>query len=331
MPFLPQAIESALAQTYPDTEVIVVDDGSTDGSPDVIARYRGDIYSAVKANGGQASALNTAFAMSCGDIVCLLDADDVFHCEKVADTVSAFEGESDACLVYHQLQTVDGDGRPMHRPWPRQLHRGDIRRIVRRTGGYYPRPPTSGLAFRRDYVEPMFSIPTGPHFAEDDRDPGVAVELKPDTYLAAPAAFLGPVVGIERPLGYYRVHGGNKSGAAVTLERERDRSLWHRRLRQFAVEFRLLDEELQRRLGTREPISLEDHLEYEWLRTALGETTVLSALARTARCPALGWRARARESLRVALGRGWSGRIPDADERPSRLVSSPVVTGGGPG
>ena len=157
------------------------------------------------------------------------------------------------------------------------------------------------------------------------------MELKPDTYLAAPAAFLGPVVGIERPLGYYRVHGGNKSGAAVTLERERDRSLWHRRLRQFAVEFRLLDEELQRRLGTREPISLEDHLEYQWLRTALGETTVLSALARTARCPALGWRARARESLRVALGRGWSGRIPDADERPSRLVSSPVVTGGGPG
>src|SRR5437764_1069566 len=75
--FLAEAIESALSQTLPATEVIVVDDGSTDNSPEVIGRYEGRIRSIMKSNGGQASALNAGFGASSGDVVIFLDADDV--------------------------------------------------------------------------------------------------------------------------------------------------------------------------------------------------------------------------------------------------------------
>src|SRR4051812_16040279 len=74
--FLRDAIDSALAQTYPCTEVIVVDDGSTDDSREVIAGYGQRVTAVFKENGGQASAFNAGFAASRGEVVVFLDADD---------------------------------------------------------------------------------------------------------------------------------------------------------------------------------------------------------------------------------------------------------------
>jgi glycosyltransferase involved in cell wall biosynthesis len=74
--FLREAIESALNQTYTHTQVIVVDDGSTDDSPEIIASYGQQITSILKPNGGQASVLNAGFAVSSGDIIVFLDSDD---------------------------------------------------------------------------------------------------------------------------------------------------------------------------------------------------------------------------------------------------------------
>lgn len=74
--FLGEAIDSALSQTYPNTEVIVVDDGSTDNSQHLIASYATQILPLLKNNGGQASALNAGFRISRGEIIIFLDADD---------------------------------------------------------------------------------------------------------------------------------------------------------------------------------------------------------------------------------------------------------------
>lgn len=80
--FLAQVIDGALGQIHSNIEVVVVDDGSTDNSRDVIARYGDRIVSVLKTNGGQASALNAGFAASKGEIICLLDADDLFYMKK---------------------------------------------------------------------------------------------------------------------------------------------------------------------------------------------------------------------------------------------------------
>ena len=80
--FLAAAIDSALHQTYANTEVIVVDDGSTDDSKKIIAGYGNRIRPVLKTNGGQASAFNAGFAASTGDIICMLDSDALFYPNK---------------------------------------------------------------------------------------------------------------------------------------------------------------------------------------------------------------------------------------------------------
>ena len=83
--YLRQCIDSACAQTYRDIEIIVVDDGSTDNSQEIIASYGSEIVPLFKENGGQASCLDAGFSRSCGDVIFFLDSDDEFHPQKVAD------------------------------------------------------------------------------------------------------------------------------------------------------------------------------------------------------------------------------------------------------
>src|SRR3954454_14414573 len=91
--FLADAIDSALAQTHPNTEVIVVDDGSTDESASVIAAYGDRIAPVLKGNGGQASAYNAGYERSSGDIVCFLDADDMLLVDAIGSAADAFSVE----------------------------------------------------------------------------------------------------------------------------------------------------------------------------------------------------------------------------------------------
>ena len=67
--FVAAAIESALAQTYTNCEIIVVDDGSTDSSREIINQFAGRIVPVFKSNGGQASAFNAGFARARGSII----------------------------------------------------------------------------------------------------------------------------------------------------------------------------------------------------------------------------------------------------------------------
>lgn len=105
---LPEAIESVLAQTYPSVELIVVDDGSTDDTPAVAARYGSRIHYIRQKNAGVSIARNRGFSASQGEFVGFLDDDDVYFKDKVALQVAALlehpESPAANCNFYHMMQ-----------------------------------------------------------------------------------------------------------------------------------------------------------------------------------------------------------------------------------
>jgi hypothetical protein len=94
-PFLADCIESALGQTYPATEIVVVDDGSTDGTLAIARRYESSKVKVIsQPNGGQPAAYNTAAAVAQGDYFQYLDADDLLHPEKIGKQLARLAGSS---------------------------------------------------------------------------------------------------------------------------------------------------------------------------------------------------------------------------------------------
>src|SRR4051794_25098084 len=109
--FVAGAIESALAQTHGATEVVVVDDGSTDDSREVIAGYADAVVPVLKENGGQASAFNAGFERSRGDTIVFLDADDRLAPTAVERAVAELD-DPQLAKVHWPLRVIDADGRP---------------------------------------------------------------------------------------------------------------------------------------------------------------------------------------------------------------------------
>ncbi|HKA44153.1 MAG TPA: glycosyltransferase family 2 protein [Burkholderiales bacterium] len=105
--YLGAAIDSVLAQDYPRVELIVIDDGSTDNSPEVLAQYTGRVHWERQANQGQAATMNRGWLMSSGDILGFLSADDFLLPEVVSRSVRALQDDPGAALVYCDFNLVD--------------------------------------------------------------------------------------------------------------------------------------------------------------------------------------------------------------------------------
>jgi len=132
--FLREAVDSALNQTYLNTEVIVVDDGSTDRSREIIASYGDQIIPVLKGNGGQASAFNAGFAASRGEVVFFLDSDDILLPTAVKNATKLFRSP-DLVKVHWPLWEIDKDGRKTGQMKPQgALAEGDLREKVLREG-----------------------------------------------------------------------------------------------------------------------------------------------------------------------------------------------------
>ena len=114
--YLPAAIDSALGQDYPteSVEVIVVDDGSTDATREVCARYGERISYVWKANGGLNSATDRGVAEARGEYLTFLDADDTWRADRVSLLANALEARPEVGLVYGDMEVVDADGRLIH-------------------------------------------------------------------------------------------------------------------------------------------------------------------------------------------------------------------------
>ena len=255
--FLPMAIDSALAQTYEQVEVVVVDDGSTDGSWEVITGYGSRVVGVRKDNGGQASALNAGFAASTGDVVIFLDSDDVLYPTAAADVVAALGPRT--AKVHGVLDEVDASGQPLGRTNPSEaatLAEGDVLPSLLRQGRYVC-PVMSGNAYPRWVLQRIMPMPEA-SFASTA-----------DGYLVALAALHGPVAVTTRPLGLYRRHGGNAwgakpSGASLSKHTRREMARYDE-LRKAAAA-----------LGLDVPTRLDLH-DYSGLRTRLASLRLAGA------------------------------------------------------
>lgn len=243
--FLGAAIDSALGQTYPHIEVVVVDDGSTDNSREVISFYGSRIVPVLKENGGQASTFNAGFLASRGELICMLDSDDLFMPEKASEIVKAWQRYPDAVLFYHRMQVIDNNNAPKGRPWPIFLWTGLIRDRVERSGGWWPRAVTSGLCFSRSYLDRVLPMPVE------------GFRLCADAYVGDLAPFLGRIVGVPKVLTLYRLHGQNYWSSFL----DRNNNGIINRSRQYAFEHVQLKKALTD-MGIHTSITLNRHLPY---------------------------------------------------------------------
>ena len=109
--FLDEAIESALAQRLPAGEIIVVDDGSTDRSAEIIRRFPPPVHYHHQENQGPASARNAGVSLSRGDVIAFLDADDIWLPDKLSLQMERLHKTPDALVLcrFHPVFQQDGD------------------------------------------------------------------------------------------------------------------------------------------------------------------------------------------------------------------------------
>lgn len=109
--YITKAIESVLNQTYKDFEIIVMDDGSTDNTRELLLKYisEGKIKYYFQNNKGQSAARNTAIKLSHGDLIALLDADDIWFPEKLKLQVNYFLDHTDVAMVHSNISIGTND------------------------------------------------------------------------------------------------------------------------------------------------------------------------------------------------------------------------------
>ena len=112
---LRRTLESVLAQTCPPSEIIIVNDGSTDGSLAILSEYEGAIRILHQNNCGVSHARNRGAAESNGELIALLDQDDIWYREKVEKQVKVFTDRPDVSFVYSDVDFVDPSGNPLEK------------------------------------------------------------------------------------------------------------------------------------------------------------------------------------------------------------------------
>ncbi len=109
-----EAIDSALAQTFQDFELIVVDDGSIDGTGQILKEYGERICIITQANAGLSAARNAALRVARGEYVAFLDADDLWAPSMLERTTTVLDAEPSCVLVYTDLAIIDSRGAPLN-------------------------------------------------------------------------------------------------------------------------------------------------------------------------------------------------------------------------
>ena len=214
--YLPRCLKSVLNQTHPPDEVIVLDDGSTDGTPEMMKQFP-DVRYVYQENTGKAVAFGRAFSLASGDIICHLDADDYWELHKLEQVLGCLERSPNLSGVVHEVSYVDASGSPIQFPWTSNLPLDPMTLTLDEcedVGFLYPLPKARGRFFgvpntsciRRTSLQDLLPLPS---------EVGGSV----DGVLVA-AGLRSGMAYLPEALAAYRIHGNNAGFGNVvsTLE-----------------------------------------------------------------------------------------------------------------
>lgn len=221
--YVQSALDSVLSQDYAPLEVVVIDDGSTDDTPDRLREYADRCITLRQDNRGAANALNRGIRASRGAYVCWLSADDVFLPGKIAAQVASFTATPEVGLVHTGFEVIDAEGR-VHEQFPTTIVEDDDPLIA-----IFWRNPINGstVMMRRDvFVE------------AGGFDESLRADVDVDMWLRV--ARRHRIAFVEGCFGQYRVHQNTLSAnqRLMTLSISMVRS---RRLRSGELRRRLAD------------------------------------------------------------------------------------------
>ncbi len=198
--FIEQAIVSVLEQDFPasEREILVVDDGSTDCTPEIVRKFAPQVWLLGKKNGGQASAFNAGIPECQGEIIAFLDGDDWWERRKLSAVAAEFETRPAIGTVGHGIIEVDEYGEQLAVITPKKTCESRLRDAQQGSEFLTLRAflGTSRLAVRTEILRQVGPLPDG-----------LAIEA--DEFLATVATALGGALILEQPLTNYRHHSGN--------------------------------------------------------------------------------------------------------------------------
>jgi glycosyltransferase involved in cell wall biosynthesis len=198
--FVEQAITSVLEQDMPmaDVEIVVVDDGSTDRTPEIVRRFEPRVRLLRKPNGGQASAFNFALPQMRGEIIAMLDGDDWWAKQKLRRALETLEENPEVGIVGHGQYEVYSDGRPNGLVIPGEVYRVDLStrkgaELFRNLAAFLG---TSKMTIRRSILDKILPV------SEE-------LVIEADEYIFTLAPAFAPAIILNEPLFYYGLHAGN--------------------------------------------------------------------------------------------------------------------------
>jgi glycosyltransferase involved in cell wall biosynthesis len=286
--FVTEAVDGALAQTHAPREVIVVDDGSTDGSPDALrARYGRDprVTLVCGENGGQLAAFQRGLAAASGDVVCFLDADDRWGPDYLRQVGSVFAARKNIDFVFSDVRLIGHESGMQG--YAKEACDLGFTVLDTWAHAHWYGAPTSALALRRPLAARVLDLP--PELVTHWR-------ISADNCLVFGASILGarkyflPTGNVD-----YRIHGRN--------------GWWHEqaRVREFPVQFRTrcLVNFYARRMGLDAHVFDLARAEFKTRACPVWpEARRYAAIAMRGTAP---WWKRAERALSI-LRRGWRGR-----------------------
>ena len=197
--FIEKAIDSVLQQDFPaaEMEILVIDDGSSDRTPELIRKFAPRVKSLRKANGGQASAFNAAIPEAHGELVAFLDGDDWWTPDKLTKVAEVFANDAAVGLVGHAVTQVFPNGAE-HTELPKEVSRfritsAEAAKTFRMRKTFLG---TSRMTYRREILRQIGPVPE-------------TLKFEADEYLFTLAGFFANVVVLREAYTFYRQHEGN--------------------------------------------------------------------------------------------------------------------------